>query len=151
MKIFIGTDHRGFKLKETLIVFLAEMNYEVVDKGAFSFNDEDDYPDFIRPVAEEISESPQYSKGIIIGGSGQGEAILANRYKGVRAVVFYGGSEEILKFSREDNDANILALGARFLTEDEAKSAVKVWLETDFTEAERHVRRINKIEDDVVT
>lgn len=147
MKIFIGSDHAGFKLKEALIPFLVDLGYEVGDKGAFSYDKEDDYPDFVRPVAEAVFEHPLHTRGIVIGGSGQGEAILVNRYKGVRAIVFYGGSEEILKFSRKDNDANILSLGARFLTEDEAKSAVKVWLETEFSGAERHIRRIEKIDE----
>ncbi|PIP87271.1 ribose-5-phosphate isomerase [Candidatus Campbellbacteria bacterium CG22_combo_CG10-13_8_21_14_all_36_13] len=147
MKIFIASDHAGFKLKESLIPLLLELDYEVVDKGAFSYDEMDDYPDFIRPVAEAVSQHPMHTLGIIIGGSGQGEAILANRFKNVRATVYYGGSEEVIKLSREHNDANILSLGSRFLTDDEAKRAVKLWLDTDFSEDERHIRRIQKIDD----
>ncbi len=146
MKIFIGTDHAGFKLKETLIPFLIELGYEVVDKGAFTYNEEDDYPEFIKAVAKEVGEHPLHTRGIVVGGSGQGEAIVANRFKGVRAALYYGGSENIIRLSREHNDANVLSLGARFLTEDEAKRAVELWLTTEFSEEERHIRRINNIE-----
>jgi len=123
------------------------LDYEVVDKGAFSYDEVDDYPDFIRPVAMAVGEHPMHTLGIIIGGSGQGEAMLANRFKNVRASVYYGGNEEIIKLSKEDNDSNVLSLGARFLTEDEAKKAVRLWLDTDFSEEERHIRRIQKIDD----
>jgi ribose 5-phosphate isomerase B len=127
------------------------MGYEVVDKGAFKFDEGDDYPDYIIPVAKEISEMATQNDtskilGIILGGSGQGEAMCANRFPNVRAVVFYGGPIEIIKLSREHNDANILSIGARFVSEDEAKEAVKVWLETAFSGDERHIRRIKKIE-----
>jgi ribose 5-phosphate isomerase B len=85
------------------------------------------------------------NKGIVIGGSGQGEAIAANKVKGVRAAVYYGGSLDIVKLSRTHNDSNILSLGARFLTQEEAIEAIKVWLETPFNNEERHKRRIKKI------
>lgn len=154
MKIFVGTDHAGYQLKEKLIPFLSELGYEVADKGAFEYDQNDDYPDYVAKVAKEISEDPE-NRGIILGGSGQGEAIVANRFKNVRAVVFNGQYEpkddrvvpEEIKVSRQHNDANILSLGARFLNEEEAKEAVKEWLETPFSEEERHKRRIEKIED----
>ncbi len=146
MKIYIASDHAGYELKEKLIDFLIiENGNEIIDKGAFKYNEKDDYPDFISKVAEKISENPK-AKGIILGGSGQGEAIMANRFEGVRAVVYYGGDEEIIKLSRQHNDANILSLGARFLSEDEAKNAVKKWLATDFSGEDRHIRRIKKID-----
>jgi len=145
MKIFIGADHAGFELKGKLKPFLEEIGYEVEDMGAFELNQEDDYPDFIKPVARAVSENVG-SLGIILGGSGQGEAMQANRFKGVRAAVFYGGDSEIIKLSKEHNNANILSLGARFLNEEEAKEAVKLWLGTPFSEDERHKRRIKKID-----
>ncbi|MBU1046262.1 RpiB/LacA/LacB family sugar-phosphate isomerase [Patescibacteria group bacterium] len=145
-KILLATDHAGFELKESLKFFLKELGYEIEDKGAFEYNSEDDYPDFIKPVAKEVSENPDEFKAIILGGSGQGEAMTANRFKNVRAAVYNFLDFDIIKLSREHNDANILSLGARFLTEDHAKEAVKLWLETPFSEEERHIRRIQKIE-----
>ncbi|MBI4114738.1 MAG: RpiB/LacA/LacB family sugar-phosphate isomerase [Candidatus Niyogibacteria bacterium] len=145
MKIYIGTDHAGFELKEKLKVFLSELGYEVEDMGAHELNDQDDYPDFIRPVADAVSKNSE-SRGIILGGSGQGEAMVANRIKGVRAAVYYGGTKEIVILSREHNNANILSLGARFISDEEAMSVVKLWLETAFPEEERHQRRIDKID-----
>jgi ribose 5-phosphate isomerase B len=143
--IYIGSDHAGYELKEKLKIFLKESGYEVIDKGAFKLDNEDDYPDFIIPVAEAIALDPQ-SFGIILGGSGQGEAMSANKIDGVRATEYYGGEIKIIEISREHNNANILSLGARFITEEEAKNAVKVFLETKFSGDERHIRRINKID-----
>mgnify|MGYP000945635688 CR=1 FL=1 len=145
MKIYIGTDHAGYDLKEKIKTYLGELGYEVEDKGALLNNPEDDYPDFIKPVAEAVSIDTE-SKGIILGGSGQGEAICANRTKSIRATVWYGGNLEIVKLGREHNNANILSLGARFINEEEAKNAVKTFLETKFSGNERHVRRLNKID-----
>lgn len=146
MKIFIASDHAGFELKEVLKKYLEELKYKVRDFGAFTYDKGDDYPDFIRPLAEELSKKPENTKAIILGGSGQGEAIIANRFKGVRATVLYSYNEEMVKLSREHNYANVLSLGARFLSEEEAKKAVKLWLETDFPGGERHIRRIKKID-----
>jgi ribose 5-phosphate isomerase B len=152
-KIHIGADHAGFDLKEELIIFLEKMDYEVTDYGAYEYDEDDDYTDFVFPVAKAVSIDPE-SKGIVIGGSGQGEAIAANRLPGIRAAVFNGQFEpkdgrevpnEIV-LSREHNDANILSLGARFLSMEEAKEAVELWLETEFSGEERHIRRISKIE-----
>lgn len=146
MKIFIGSDHAGFELKQKLIPFIGSLGHIVEDKGAFSLDEQDDYPDFIVPVAEEVAKDDS-SRGIILGGSGQGEAIAANHVKGVRAAVYYGGNQDIIKLSREHNDANILSLGARFMSEEEAQAAVRLWLEIAFSGDERHVRRIKKIEE----
>lgn len=146
MKIYIGSDHAGFSLKQELISFIEGLGHHVHDKGAHEFNETDDYSDFISLVAKEVSALPETVKGIVLGGSGQGEAIVANRFKGVRAAVYYGGDLSIVKLSREHNDANILSLGARFLTEHQAKEAVRMWLETNFSKEERHVRRIGKID-----
>jgi len=145
MKIYIGTDHAGFKLKQALFAYLKELEYEVEDLGAHKYNETDDYPDFITPVARAVASEPNQNRGIILGGSGQGEAILANKFPGVRAAVCYGPPFEIVRLSREHNDANILSLGARFITEDEAKEAVNLWLSTEFSGEERHSRRIKKI------
>ncbi len=153
MKIFVGSDHAGFGLKEKLIPYLQELGYEVEDKGAFEYNEEDDYPDFIIPVAREVSRHPNEVKAIIFGGSGQGEAMAANKFSGVRATVYYGQgrciveeeNESVIKLSREHNDANILSLGARFITEEEMKLVVKEWLDTNFVPNERHQRRLDKM------
>lgn len=142
MKIFIGSDHAGYELKEKLVPFLKESGFDVEDKGAFEYDETDDYPDFVRLVALEVADTLG-SRGIILGKSGQGEAMCANRIEGVRAVVWYGGNEEILTLSRMHNDANILSLGADFVGED-VLERVKLWLETPFSENERHVRRISK-------
>ena len=147
MRIYIGSDHAGFELKQKLIPFVQSLGHEVVDKGAFASDEHDDYPDFIVPVAEEVVKNP-FSRGIILGGSGQGEAIAANRVKGARAAVFYGGPLDIVELSREHNDANILSLGARFITEGEAETAIQLWLETEFSGDERHIRRIKKIDEE---
>ena len=147
--IHIGADHAGFDMKEEIIRFLEQRHYEVVDHGAYELDPEDDYPDFILPVAVAVAEDPQ-SRGIILGGSGQGEAIVANRVMGIRAVVFYGepvGSDEsIIELSRQHNNANVLSLGARFLTDEIAIEVVDQWLDTAFSEEERHSRRIQKID-----
>ena len=145
MKIYIGADHAGFDMKEGLKTYLADLGYEVVDKGAFKMDAEDDYPDFVKPVAEAVSADPD-SFGIILGGSGQGEAMCANKVKGIRAAVYYGGELGITMLTRQHNDANILSLGARFITQEEAQQAIKIFLETPFSNEERHIRRINKLE-----
>ena len=146
MKIYIGSDHAGFEYKKALKKHLEDLGNEVYDKGPSELNPDDDYTDFIAPVARAVSED-KAAKGIILGGSGQGEAILANRFSNVRAAVYYGGSPDILKLSRQHNDSNILSLGARFITQEEALSAVKLWLSTPFSHEERHQRRIDKTED----
>ena len=145
MKIFISTDHAGFELKESLVPFLRAQGHDVEDLGAHSFEALDDYPDFIRPVAEAVARDGE-SRGIILGGSGQGEAMCANRVKGARAAVYYGGPFDIAVLSREHNDANILSIGARFVEEEEAREVVRVWLETPFSGAEKHARRIKKLD-----
>ena len=145
MKIHFGTDHAGFALKEKLKTYVTELGHEAIDHGAFSENPTDDYPDFIAPAAKAVSEDSG-SRGIILGGSGEGEEIVANRFPHVRAVEFYGGNLEIVKVAREHNDANILSLGARFVSEEEARQAVKIFLETPFSGEERHARRIEEID-----
>lgn len=146
MKIFLASDHAGFALKEVIKDYLLSLSYEVEDMGAYSEDSSDDYPEIIARAAQKVSENPETDKAVIFGGSGQGEAIVANKFPHVRASVFYGGALDIITLSREHNDANILSLGARFVTEHEAKEVVKVWLETDFSNDERHARRIAQIE-----
>ena len=145
MKIYIAADHAGFHLKKQLIQYLQVKDFEVEDCGAYELDEADDYPDFIKPVAEAVSRDKEV-KGIIIGKSGQGEAMGANRTKGVRAMVWYGGNMEALRLSREHNDSNVLSLGAGFIRDEEAFEAVKLWLETPFSAAERHIRRIKKLD-----
>lgn len=146
MVIYLASDHRGYKLKEKIKEWLLEWGYQYEDFGAFKYDPGDDYPDFILEAAKKVSQDPENSKAIVLGGSGQGEAIVANRLKGVRAIVYYGGSEEIIKLAREHNNSNILSLGASFLAEETAKKAIKIWLETPFSKEERHQRRIKKID-----
>lgn len=146
MKIHIAADHAGYNLKERLKDFITQSGYEVVDHGAYSLNPMDDYPDFIEPVARIVSENPE-ERGIILGGSGQGEAMDANRFAHVRAIEYYGGNTEIIILGREHNDANILSLGARFISDDEAEEAVMLFLGTAFSGAEHHQRRIEKLDD----
>ena len=147
MKIYIATDHGGYDMKQALASYVEkDLGYVVADMGAHQLDTNDDYPDFISLAATEVSHDPSGSLGIILGGSGQGEAIVANRFPNVRCTVYYGGSLDIIKLSREHNNANMLSLGARFMSADEAKAAVKLWLSTAFTGEDRHVRRIKKIE-----
>lgn len=152
MKIHFASDHGGYALKETLKDYITELGYEVIDHGTNSM-EPCDYPDFITPCAEAVATNPG-SFGIILGGSGQGEAMCANRIKGVRAVVYYGTAASqvdssgktlnMIQSVREHNNANILSLGARFISTDEAKDTVKNFLETPFSGDERHIRRLGK-------
>jgi ribose 5-phosphate isomerase B len=153
MKIYIGTDHAGYVLKEKLVSSLKGQGYEVIDMGAFEYNEGDDYPDFVVPVAREISKNPDGAKGIILGGTGEGEAIAANKFPHVRAVVDYGKTKpvvddeaDIIVRSRQHNNANILSLGARYFTEESMMEAVNLWLNTPFSGDERHIRRLAKID-----
>lgn len=144
-KIFIGSDHAGFGLKNRIVEFLKGQGHDVHDLGAHKMDEKDDYPDFILPVARKVAEKPDEYLGIVLGGSGQGEALAANKVKGVRAALYYGGPLDIVTLSRQHNLANVLSLGARFLSEEEAINAVGKWLSTPWSTEERHARRINKI------
>ena len=161
MKIAITTDHAGFEALKELRLFLEDHGHECVDYGPKQFDPDDDYPDLIFPAAHAVSDGT-CERGIIMGGSGQGEAIAANRVKGVRCALFYGpvvaktavdaeGTKsedpyEIVKLSRTHNNANILSLSGRFLTLDEMKKAIEIWLATPFEPVERHARRIAKLD-----
>ncbi|MFA6256753.1 MAG: RpiB/LacA/LacB family sugar-phosphate isomerase [Candidatus Paceibacterota bacterium] len=162
MKIYIGADHTGFELKDKLKTYLTELGlgYEVVDKGPFTYDASDDYPDFIRPVAEAVAKD-EGSFGVVLGGSGQGEAMAANRVPGARAAVFYAeavaaaaidvsGTKssdpyEIIKLARIHNNANIISLSMRFLSEDQIKFAIELFLKTPFPGEARHIKRIQKL------
>ena len=143
MKIFIASDHAGFELKQKLIAHLRGQGREVKDYGPLHLDLGDDYPNLILPLAHAVAL--EGGMGIALGGSGQGEAMVCNRVKGVRAAVYYGGALEVVKLSRQHNDANVLALGARFVNFDEAKAAVELWLATPFSGEERHARRIKEL------
>ena len=141
--IVLATDHAGFELKEHVKKFLLKKGYDIKDFGALEYDGLDDYPDFILPAAKYISEHKLI--GIIFGGSGQGEAMAANRINGIRAAVFYNGPNEIVELSRLHNNANILSIGARFVNNQEVEKVIELWLSTDFEEG-RHEKRVNKLD-----
>lgn len=143
-KIILATDHAGYELKEKVRLYLEKEGYAVEDFGAYEYDRADDYPDFILPAARVVGSSPG-TRGIIFGGSGQGEAMAANRIKGVRAAVFYDGPEEIVLLSRRHNDANILSFGARFISPERAIQLISLWLKEPF-EGGRHLNRIRKLD-----
>ena len=147
MKIYIASDHAGFDLKTHLISYLESGGFEMIDCGPKEKVAGDDYPDWISKVAIEVSKNPDDTKGIVIGYSGQGEAIVANKFKNIRAGVYYGGPAEIITLLREHNNSNVLSLSAKLLTPAEASKAVDLWLNTAFSNDPRHIRRIQKIKD----
>ena len=144
MNIHLASDHAGLELKNAIKNYLKGKGHDVSDHGAHEYDAQDDYPDFIFPCARAVAADPE-SRGIILGGSGQGEAMAANRIKGVRAAVYYGSVREISQLSREHNNANILSLGARFISEDEIYNVIEIWLEETFSGG-RHQRRIEKLD-----
>ena len=158
MTIYFATDHSGLTLKDELLLYVRdELGCAVEDCGTHHHDPEDDYPDFVQVAAEKVAAAPMEHRAIIIGASGQGEAMVANRYKGVRAAVYYGAPATVqtdaegqklsmIASSRLHNDANVLSLAARFITTEEAKAVVKEWLQIKFSGAPRHVRRIKKID-----
>jgi ribose 5-phosphate isomerase B len=142
--IHLAADHAGFDHKMAVFDWLREEGFEVCDHGAFTANPLDDYPDFIVPAAAAVNISPS-ARAIIFGGSGQGEAMAANRFPHVRATVLYSTQEDIVRLSREHNDANVLSVGARFLSVDETKRAVWEWLHTAASAEEKYHRRNQKL------
>ncbi|MDA3959347.1 MAG: ribose 5-phosphate isomerase B [Planctomycetota bacterium] len=142
MRIALGTDHAGYPLKVAVKQLLEQLGHEVVDFGCDS-EERCDYPDFIRPAAEAVATGA-CERCIVFGGSGNGEAICANRVRGVRVPLCW--SEETARLGREHNDANGLAMGARVVSEDLALRMVRIWLDTPF-EGGRHVERIRKIDE----
>lgn len=160
MNIYFAADHGGFELKEILVKFVRELGYEAYDCGAFTNDPSDDYPSIIATAARRLSIDSlegKDSRAIVIGASGQGEAIVANRFKGVRCLTYYGPAGEqkdmsgktldMISSTREHNNANALSLGARFLSADEAKKVVEKWLRIEFPGDERHARRIRQIDE----
>lgn len=156
MHVYIASDHAGFKLKSILVPFLEAEGYHAHDCGPSTFNVEDDYPDYIMPMVRRVVEDER-SVGVAIGASGQGEAMAANRISGARAAVYYGEARgeqtdaggtilNLLQSTRAHNNANVLCLGARFISEQDAKHAVQLWLSTPFSGEVRHARRIAKLD-----
>jgi ribose 5-phosphate isomerase B len=143
MKIGIGSDHAGFEYKERIKQLLKELGHDVRDFGTDSSREPVDYPDYIRPVAEAVAKG-DLERGIVLGGSGNGEAIVANRVRGIRCVVCW--NLESARLGREHNDANVLSLGQRMMPADLALEIVKVWLNTAFAGG-RHERRIREIDE----
>ncbi len=146
MTIHLATDHAGFYHKQMVAAWLADEGYKVVDHGAVAEDGDDDFPDFISLAAEAVSKKPNSAKAIIFGGSGQGEAMVANRFPQVRAAVFCGGDESIPALSRQHNDSNILSIGARFVDVDLTKQVIWDWLHTDPLTDRKYKRRNKKIE-----
>ena len=144
MIIHLAAAQAGLHLKNSIKTYLLNKGFEVKDHGAHEYDPQDDYPDFIFPCAKAVAKDID-SRGIIFGGSGQGEAMAANRIKGIRAAVYYNGPQEIIKLSREHNNANILSLGARFMTEEDIHNVINIWLKEPFG-GDRHQRRIDKLD-----
>lgn len=144
--IYLASDHRGFELKAHVKQWLDELGYAYEDCGPFELDPDDDYPDYVHRAAQKVAEDPGEHRAIVLGMSGQGEAMVANRYRGVRAAVYYGGERPYILLSREHNDANVLSLAASFLTVEDTRLTVQKWLATPFSGDERHVRRIEKID-----
>ena len=143
--IFLASDHRGFELKEDIKRWLEEWGIEYKDMGPAVYDADDDYPEFVSKAARGVSDGDSECRAIVLGHSGQGEAVVANKYPRVRAVVYYGGPDDILRSSREHNDANVLSIGASFVDRVMIKSQIKRWLERPFSGEERHVRRLDQI------
>ena len=142
-------------MKNKIKEWLGHMELEFVDCGASAYNEADDYPDFVALAAEKVAQDPVGNRAIVLGATGQGEAMVANRRKGVRAIVYYGGPVELVRLGRLHNAANVLSLGAapgntvaegKPMSEQEAKDAVTMFLSTEFNPEERHVRRITKLD-----
>jgi len=141
--IYLGADHRGYKLKEALKIYLQESNYVWEDLGAKELNLDDDYPDYALAVAKKVAENPEENRGILICGSGVGVDIVANKIKGIRSALCFDAKQA--RISRNDDNVNVLSLASDFISEGLAKEIVKIWLETPFSGLEHHARRIEKI------
>jgi len=141
-KLYVSGDHAGFELKEKLKDFLERKGFEINDFGPHRYNKTDDYPDFVIPMARAVVKNK--IRGLIIAGSGQGESIATNKILGVRCALYHGGSTKIVQTARKHDDANVLSLGSRFVTESEAKKAINVFLKTKFGKG-RHKRRVGKV------
>ncbi len=147
MIIHLATDHAGFGHKEAVSAWLKESGFEVVDHGASVYDELDDFPDFISKAAKAVDEGSAEDRGIIFGGSGQGEAMMANSYPRVRAAVFYGGEESLPVLSRLHNDSNVISIGARFVEINQTKKVIWDWLHANALEDEKYQRRNQKMEE----
>ena len=143
--IYLATDHRGFQLKEKIKQWLIEKNYPYEDVGAFKYDKNDDYPDFAYAAAVKIAVNPASDRGVFLCGSGMGMDVAANKVKGIRATVAY--SQESVRHARTNDDINVITLAGDILDFNEAKVIVEVFLITEFSGEERHVRRLKKIEE----
>lgn len=141
MKILLASDHAGFELKNKILAFLTAEGFDVEDMGAAVYDPEDDYPKIMIPTAMRIVSDPENTRAIVFGKSGNGEAMIMNRFPGVRAAVYYGKNPEIVRLSREHNNANALSLGAGLIEEADALEAVKLWISTPFSGDARHQKR----------
>lgn len=146
MIVHLATDHAGFEHKQAIAQWLGVEGFTVIDHGAYVFKRTDDFPDFIALAAAAVSKNPRLERAIVFGGSGQGEAMMANRFPNVRATVLCADNPEIITLSREHNNANVLSIGARFLSIDSSKEHIWEWLHQSASLAARHQRRIQKIE-----
>lgn len=146
MQLHLATDHAGFEHKEAVAAWLEGEGFSIVDHGAHTYEPLDDFPDYIGHAAQAVSRAPVQARGIIFGGSGQGEAMAANRFANVRAAVFYGGDPEIVRLSRAHNDANVLSIGARFVGIDLSKQVIWDWLHTAAAPDPKYTRRNQKLE-----
>ncbi|MDG4820292.1 ribose-5-phosphate isomerase [Asanoa sp. WMMD1127] len=144
MRVYLGSDHAGFELKSHLVTHLAAKGYDVVDVGAHHYDANDDYPSFCLHTGARVV-ADKGSLGIVIGGSGNGEQIAANKIKGVRAALIW--NLDTARLSREHNDANVAGVGARQHSLEEATALVEAFLETSFSGADRHARRISEVAD----
>mgnify|MGYP001589181218 FL=1 len=144
ISVYLGSDHAGFYLKERTKRHLAGKEIPIIDMGAYSYNKEDDYTDFIMPVARKVAKNSN-TLGIIFGGSGQGEAMAANKIKGIRCAVYYGRDEQILKLSKEHNNSNMLSIGARFVASGKIEKIADLWIKAKFSDKTRHKRRVKKL------
>ena len=142
MQVHIGGDHAAFELHQELLSFLEAEGHEVVDHGPFEYDAVDDYPVFVIRAAQAVAADPG-SRGIVLGGSGNGEQMAANKVAGIRAALCYNA--ELARLAREHNDAQVLSMGGRMQSVEEAKEMVRVFLATDFTGEERHQRRIDMV------
>lgn len=144
MTIFIGTDHRGFELKNKLMEYLQEKNIRVEDMGAYEYDAEDDYPDFSMKVAKAVLQKPEEFYGIVICGSGVGVSIAANRFKGIRCVL--GFDPEQVKHARENDHVNVLAIASEYADFEEAKAMINAFLEGQQIMKEKYLRRAKKLD-----
>ncbi len=146
MKILLASDHAGFDLKNKVKSVLIDEGFQIEDLGANVLVSDDDYPEIMLPVAMRVLDDSENTKAIIFGKSGQGEAMIVNRFPGIRAIVYYSKNDDIIRLSREHNDANILSIGAGFISENDAIDAIKLWISTPFSKDERHIRRIEQMD-----